>query len=123
MTFLADMGISLETIAFLHDHGYQAVHLRALGLHKLEDKDILQKALEEKWIVLTHDLDFSDLVAASGASLPSVIIFRLRDKRPANVNRHLEIVLQNEEEALERGVIVSITEGRMRLRSLLLSHS
>ena len=122
MKFLADMSISLATLTYLHDHGYDAVHLREIGLHTLEDADIIQKAREEQRIVVTHDLDFSDLVAASGASLPSVIIFRLRDMRPANVNRHLEIVLRDEE-ALECGVIVSITEGRMRLRRLPLLRS
>ena len=48
MKFLADMGISPKTVAFLHSLG--------------------------------HDLGFGELVAASGATLASVITFRLRKR-------------------------------------------
>jgi len=37
--------------------------------------DVLEKARKEKCIVLRHDFDFGDLIAASGADLPSVVIF------------------------------------------------
>jgi len=76
MKFLADMGISTVTVDFLRSLGHNAVHLREQGLHRMEDPDILTKARQEGRILLAHDLDFSDLMAASGAQLPSVIIFR-----------------------------------------------
>ena len=66
MRFLADMGISPRTVEFLRDAGHDAVHLLDRGLHELGDPDILQLAREEERILLVHDLDFSDLVAASG---------------------------------------------------------
>ena len=118
MKFLADMGISVATTAYLRSQGYDAVHLREQGLHKMEDPDILDKARREQRILLAHDLDFSDLLAASGAALPSVIIFRLRDMRPSNVNRHLQAVLDEKQEELDRGAVVSVTESRIRLRQL-----
>lgn len=118
MKFLADMGISVETVGYLRSQGYDAVHLREQGLQRMEDPAILQKARREQRIVLAHDLDFGDLLAASGAVLPSVIIFRLRDMRPANVNRHLKAVLGERSEELKEGVIVSVTEGQIRLRRL-----
>ena len=118
MKFLADMGISVVTVDYLCSQGYDAVHLREQGLHKMEDPAILQKARMEQRIVLTHDLDFGDLLAASGTVLPSVIIFRLRDMRPANVNRHLEALLAERSEELEQGVIMSVREGRIRMRRL-----
>ena len=83
MKFLADMGISPKTVAFLYSHGFEADHLHALGLQKLPDKKILEIALSERRIILTHDLDFGDLLAASGAKLPSVIIFRLKSAPPS----------------------------------------
>jgi len=76
MKFLADMGISPKTVSFLTDLGYDAVHLFDEGLERMTDPEILQKARAEVRILLTHDLDFADLVAASGSSLPSVVIFR-----------------------------------------------
>jgi predicted nuclease of predicted toxin-antitoxin system len=58
MRFLADMGISPKTIAFLNEFGHDAAHLHALGLSRMEDSAILNKAREEDRILLTHDLDF-----------------------------------------------------------------
>jgi predicted nuclease of predicted toxin-antitoxin system len=78
----------------------------------------MEKAREEGCVLLTHDLDFGDLLAASGADLPSVVIFRLRNMRPEQVNRHLLKIISQHAEALERGAIVTITEGRARIRRL-----
>ncbi|NBC17479.1 MAG: hypothetical protein GVY18_09230 [Bacteroidetes bacterium] len=118
MRFLADMGIAQTTVEFLRSLGHDALHLRKQDLHRLPDPAILEKTRREGRILLTHDLDFSDLMAASGAFLPSVIVFRLRDMRPANVNRHLEAVLHEHAEALRDGAIISVTEGRSRVRML-----
>lgn len=75
MKFLADMGISPKAVDFLVRLGHQASHLQQQGLHRLKDSEILEKARQEGCILLTHDLDFGDLLAANGADLPSVVIF------------------------------------------------
>ena len=118
MKFLADMGISPKTRLFLKELGYDAVHLLDEQLHKLPDPAILEKARQEERILLTHDLDFAELVSASGARLPSVIIFRLRNMRPDNVNRHLEQIIRSYSREIEQGAIISVSEGQIRLRSL-----
>lgn len=118
MKFLADMGISPKVVAFLQNLGHQASHLQQLGLHKLKDSEILEKARIERCILLTHDLDFGDLLAASGAELPSVIIFRLRSMRPENVNRYLFKIIRQYTDVLEHGAIITATEGRIRIRHL-----
>jgi predicted nuclease of predicted toxin-antitoxin system len=81
MKFLADMGISPRVMAALRKQGHDAVHLQEQDLGRMPDHQILVKASEEGRILLTHDLDFGELLAASGGSLPSVIIFRLKDAR------------------------------------------
>ena len=89
MKFLADMGISLKTVAFLHALRHDAVHLADQGLERIPDCDIVAKARQEGRILLVHDLGFGELVAASGATLPSVVTFRLRNMHPDRVNRAL----------------------------------
>ncbi|GBD08149.1 hypothetical protein HRbin22_00382 [Candidatus Thermoflexus japonica] len=118
MRFLADMGISPRTVAFLRELGYEAVHLHEEGLDRLEDAAILAKAREEGFILLTHDLDFGELIAVSGARLPSVIVFRLRNMRPENVNRYLQHIVEEHAKVLASGAIISVTEGRVRIRAL-----
>ena len=67
---------------------------------------------------MTHDLDFADLLAASGETLPSVVIFRLRNMHPENVNRHLLKVVSQFGQALEKGAIIVVAEGQIRARNL-----
>jgi len=112
------MGISPRTVEYLRERGHDAVHLHELGQDRLPDDAILAMALHGKWIVLTHDLDFSELLAASGADLPSVITFRLRDMRPDQVNLHLDAILAHHAPTLKQGAIVSVTEQRIRVRPL-----
>ncbi len=123
MKFLADMGISPKAVRFLRDLGHDAEHLHDQGLDRLPDHAILEKARREGRALLTHDLDFGELVAASGARLPSVVIFRLRSMRPERLNRYLQEIVAQHHEALERGVVLSVSEGRTRARHLPLGPS
>ena len=118
MKFLLDMGILPELVSKFRFSGYDAVHLHDEGLGTLPDPDILRKAATEQYVLLTHDLDFAELVAASGARLPSVIIFRLRNMRPENVWRYLQAVTRQCSNALVTGAIVSVTENAIRVRKL-----
>ena len=118
MRFLADMGISPKAVAFLQALGHDAVHLHSQGLDRLGDSDILAKAREEGRVLLTHDLGFGQLMAASDASVPSIIVFRLHDMRPGNVNHHLRIILSRHEQPLRQGAIVTATETGIRIRPL-----
>ncbi len=63
MKFLADMGISQKTVEWLRNQGHDLVHLREQGLQRLADEDILMKAKTEERIILTMDLDFTNLLA------------------------------------------------------------
>ena len=118
MRFLADMGISPKTVAFLQSLGHDAVHLHDQDLDRLEDPAILAKAQEEDRILLTHDLDFGELIAMSGARLPSIVVFRLRNMRPEMVSRYLQGIIDQHGESLEKGAIISVTEGQVRVRLL-----
>ncbi len=118
MKFLADMGISPKAIDFLGTLGYSATHLNDLDLNTLPGPDILKKAREDGYVLLTHDLGFGELVAATKGSLPSVVIFRLRNMHPDRVNHYLHKILEKYKESLEHGAIISVTDGQIRVRQL-----
>jgi len=111
------MGISLSTVEALRGEGHDAVHLRE-QLHRLSDEKILQKAREERRVVLTCDLDFGDLLTAGLQQSPSVILFRLRDQRPAAVTPKLQEVVEQASRDLEAGAIVVVEDTRFRVRHL-----
>ena len=118
MRFLANMGISPDTVKFLRDLGYEAAHLHEEDLDRLPDSDILRKARREGYVLLTSDLDFGELLAHSGEALASVVIFRLSNMRPESINQHLAEVIERFGTDLERGVIASVTDRRIRVRPL-----
>jgi predicted nuclease of predicted toxin-antitoxin system len=64
MKFLANMGISPHVVEWLLTNGHDAVHLHTLGLDRATDNEVLQKARQEDRVLITHDLDFGELLAA-----------------------------------------------------------
>lgn len=118
MKFLADMGISPHTVSFLQTQGYDAIHLLDQHLEQLSDIEIFEKARYESRIILMHDLDFADILAATQVILPSVIIFRLRNMTPKNVNLYLLTILNQHQNDLRQGTVISVTEGQIRKRQL-----
>ena len=118
MKFLLDMGISVHLIPELRLDGHEAAHVVDLSTGRLPDAEILSRARAENQVLLVHDLDFPDLMAASGSRSPSVIVFRLRNMRPENVLAYLRRALVKSREALEQGAILSVTEGAIRVRLL-----
>jgi predicted nuclease of predicted toxin-antitoxin system len=114
LNFLADMGISPCVVEELREKGHDWMN----GLQRMTDGDILEKARQENRILLTHDLDFGELLAASGGVLPSVIIFRLKDMRAANINRHLFSIINQQSESLNKGAVLSVIEQKVRIRTL-----
>ena len=118
MKFLADMGLARSTVAYLRAQGYDAVHLSDEGLQRLSDDEIVAKAQAEGRVILTHDLDFSRIVALSRVDVPSVITFRLQDMRPTQVNRYLVEILARFIGQLEAGALLSVNEHGIRVRLL-----
>ena len=118
MKFLLDMGMARSTTVFLISQGYDVVHLRDQGLQRLADEAIVEKALSEGRVILTHDLDFGRIVVLSRGKLPSVITFRLEDMRASQVNHYLTDVLARFEDQLRAGALISVNEQGIRVRQL-----
>ncbi|MEH2169107.1 MAG: DUF5615 family PIN-like protein [Nostoc sp.] len=118
MKFLADMGISLSTVTWLRSDGYDVVHLHDEALQRLPDDEILIKARTEGRILLTIDLDFAQILAVSGDSLPSVILFRLGNDNYDAINERFTTVLSECQKDLDVGAIVSVSNETFRVRRL-----
>jgi predicted nuclease of predicted toxin-antitoxin system len=118
MKFLADMCISPQTVKWLRTLGYDAVHLSEEELQTLPDCDVMQKAKTEKRILLTMDLDFTRLAASVGINgLPLVVVFRLNDQRPLNVQSRLSAIMATLKN-MNGSAVVSVSENKVRIRKL-----
>src|SRR5262249_50049207 len=100
------MCVSATVVRELRMMGHDAVHLEELGLRTLPDADIFRMAREQGRIVLTFDLDFTDIAASTTAPSASVIVFRLRYGRSQRVLERLSAVLKMAARALHQGAFV-----------------
>lgn len=67
-------------------------------------------------IILTFDLDFGEILALSAGATVSVILFRLHNPRTPFLQQRLARVLEADTDALNRGAIVVVEDGRHRVR-------
>lgn len=70
------------------------------------------------YVVLTHDLDFSDILAATGGEKPSVMQIRAEDVNPDTIGLQVITALQQMESELEKGALLTIDPRRTRMRLL-----
>ena len=79
MKLLVDMNLSPRWVERLARHGFEAVHWSTIGAATAPDVEILTWANEHAFVLITNDLDFSAILAASGGAWPSVVQIRTQD--------------------------------------------
>jgi predicted nuclease of predicted toxin-antitoxin system len=115
---LADMHISRETVGFLQRLGHDVIRVNAVMAASAPDQTIIDYAARNDRIVLTQDLDFSALIALSGATRPSVITLRLSSSRIEHVNGVLEKLLPTVESEANVGNLITVEDRAIRCRPL-----
>jgi predicted nuclease of predicted toxin-antitoxin system len=119
MRFLIDNALSPVLATVLEQAGHDAVHVRAIGLHRSDDVVVFDRAAAEDRIVVSADTDFGTVLAARSAQKPSVIQFRGRGSRkPEALARAIVSNSSQIIDALHAGSIVTFEPARIRVRAL-----
>ena len=118
LRFLADMNLSPKTAADLRQQGLDILRVSQILPRDTEDSEILEFARQQNRVIVTQDLDFSELVALRGYSKPSLITLRLPDSEPDDITRTLLTVMPEIEGALREGCAVTIDRPTVRVRRL-----
>ena len=118
MKLLLDMNLSPRWIQTLEDQGWEAVHWSTVGDPRASDRLIMLWARDNGYVVVTHDLDFGTLLAASSAQKPSVIQVRTHDVMPETLTPVLIDALQRFGSELEEGALVVVEPAQARVRIL-----
>jgi predicted nuclease of predicted toxin-antitoxin system len=118
MKFLLDVGISprLGKLLTANNHTYR--YLPDFYSNKTSDADILEIAIENQEVVITHDLDFGSLLAFSRKSQPSVILFRIHHIDPELFYNLISENWDTIEDPLSKGSLVIIETDTIRMRYL-----
>jgi predicted nuclease of predicted toxin-antitoxin system len=120
---LVDMNLSPSWVDRLARHGFEAVHWSTIGAATALDVEILTWANEHAFVLITNDLDFSAILAASGGASPSVVQIRTQDLLSDVVASIVATALDAHREDIERGALLSIDEAETRVRVLPLRRS
>ena len=122
MRLLVDMNLSPRWVTVLEKSGFEAVHWSILGAKNASDLEIMAFAKENSYIVITHDLDFSAILAATHGDKPSVVQIRSEDVSPEVIGVQVITALRQMSAELAEGALLTIDPVLTRLRVLPLPH-
>jgi len=112
------MNLSPAWVPVLQAVELEAVHWSSVGAATAPDEAILDWAREEGFVLVTNDLDFSAILAATRAAGPSVIQIRGQDLNPDALAPTLIEVARERASELAVGAIMTIDLHRARVRML-----
>ncbi len=118
MKLLVDMNLSPQWIELLSVAGHDAVHWSSLGSPSAPDQELFAWATLNGCVVLTHDLDFGAILAATKTVAPSVLQLRMQDVTPEGAGPLVLAALRTYENYLLAGALVTLDTTRQRVRIL-----
>lgn len=118
MKLLVDMNLSPSWIEELVAAGFETVHWSTVGAANATDAAIMEFARTHDYVVLTHDLDFGAILAATHGAKPSVAQIRADDVRPSAIGRQVVDALRQMSSELDSGALLTIDPSRTRVRIL-----
>jgi len=118
MKLLIDMNLSPRLADLLTDTGHQSIYWGTIGKPNAEDAEILIWVKKNEHVILTNDLDFGTILAATGLESPSVIQIRRRDVLPETIIPFILRAVEKFDAELSTGALLVVDERRYRVRLL-----
>ncbi len=115
---LLDQGLPPGAVVLLRQAGWDAVHVREIGLAAASDPEIMDRADGEQRVCVTLDQDFHSYLAGSGRARPSVILIRAQGLDARGVCELLVRVWEQFANAIAEGAAVSAGRASIRVRRL-----
>ena len=85
MPFLIDANLPRSVVALLRSLGHQVEFARDIGLAAAPDRDIAARAKLTGAVLLTRDLDFSNIRHYPPEDYPGLVVLRLPEDTTAHV--------------------------------------
>jgi predicted nuclease of predicted toxin-antitoxin system len=112
------MNLTPRWIGVLVAQGFSAIHWADVGAHDTADHEIMAYARANNYVVLTHDLDFSAILAATQGEKPSVVQIRAENTDPDKIGDQVMRALHQMAAELDEGALLTVDASRTRLRLL-----
>ncbi|MDR1374792.1 MAG: DUF5615 family PIN-like protein [Treponema sp.] len=118
MKILIDMNLAFRWADMLSVRGVSAVHWAAVGPANASDGNIMTYARTNGYTILTNDLDFGAILAATHSGKPSVVQIRAADTRPKQLLETVYNALIHLNGEIEQGALVTIDIKKTRIHTL-----
>lgn len=118
MKLLVDMNLSPSWAPRLARRGFEAVHWSVIGAPTAPDDEILVWGRDHDFVIVTNDLDFSAILAATDGRAPSVVQIRMQDLLSDVAVDVVAHALATYREEVAGGALLSIDESGTRVRML-----
>ena len=118
MNLLVDMNLSPRWVEVFARQGWSASHWSQIGSPSATDRQILIWARQNGYVVFTHDLDFSTLLALAHADGPSVVQLRGQNVLPDTAQDIVLRALEQHRDLIDAGALIVVDESRSRARVL-----
>jgi predicted nuclease of predicted toxin-antitoxin system len=115
MKFLFDQSADFRLSPHLRELGHDVTAISRNYPHGLPDEDVLTIARYEARILIVADQDFGELIFHQELTHAGVVFFRLPGASLQTKIEHLNMVLEEHTEELERGEFLVVTPGQIRV--------
>ncbi len=112
MRFLVDECTGPAVSEWLRNQNHQVFSIFE-DARGMTDDDIIQKAYDENWVLITNDKDFGEKVYRDGRLHNGIILLRLQDERSSSKIQVLSRLFQKYSDRLSNAFIV-VTEKQVR---------
>jgi len=112
------MNLSPRWVELLSKAGFDVVHWSTIGPINASDEQIMSFASTQGYVVVTHDLDYGAILAATQGDKPSVVQIRSEHLAPSVIGQSVIDALHETTAELESGALVTIDVARTRVRIL-----
>jgi predicted nuclease of predicted toxin-antitoxin system len=118
MKILIDMNLPPRWVQLFAKAGWEALHWSQVGAPTASDREIMIWARANDYVVFTHDLDFSALLATTQGEGPSVIQVRTQNVLPETIGTLVINAMKQFQHELGKGALITIDPHRARSRIL-----
>jgi predicted nuclease of predicted toxin-antitoxin system len=118
MTVLVDVNLTPDWIPFLRSHGIAAVHWSDVGAPSAPDADLIAWATTNAHLLMTADVGLVSQIINSGRGQPSVLLLRTASQLVERIGLVVAHELKAHESELRLGAVLTLDDGRSRLRTL-----
>lgn len=118
MRLLCDVNVSRAVVDRLRQLGLDALRAAELLDPRCDDERIVEEARRIPAVLVTRDLDFSAILATTGARTPSLVSVRVSTTDPDAIAAVIAAAVEACAGDLASGAIVSLDDAGVRVHGL-----